>query len=132
MHHSVLTPTHPLVPFLLFLLSPVVRLLIWAFVGLPSLRQIYSFMTDPTCKRIGHQTFLSLVVLLTELIVIAKFGRDEFPDPMSDNVKLLVVAFLVVYGLILLVLALRMRTKTDDGEETDEDEQHIVEAKRTR
>lgn len=57
----------------------VIRLAIWAFVGVPSLRQVYTYMTDPTCKRIGTQTFLCLLMLITELLVIVKMsGGGEF------------------------------------------------------
>ena len=66
----------------------VVRLGIWAFVGTPCLRQIYTYMTDPNCKRIGHQTFLCSLVIITECIVIAKFGQhDEFTRDMPTNIR---------------------------------------------
>jgi len=87
----------------------LVRLIIWAFVGVPCMRQIYSYLTDPHCKRIGHQTFLSLVVLLTELIVIVKFGEGEFPNPMPENVKIGLATFLVLYGAGLAAIMLRVR-----------------------
>jgi phosphatidylserine synthase 2 len=87
----------------------VVRLIIWAFVGVPSLRQIYSYISDPHCKRIGHQTFLSLVVLLTELIVIVKFGEGEFPNPMPHNIRIGLAAFLAIYGAGLALIMLRTR-----------------------
>jgi phosphatidylserine synthase 2 len=93
----------------LVLLSSVVRLIIWAFVGVPSLRQIYSYISDPHCKRIGHQTFLSLVVLLTELIVIVKFGEGEFPNPMPHNIRVGLAAFLAIYGAGLALIMLRTR-----------------------
>ena len=55
-----------------------IRLVIWAFVGVPSLRQVYTYMTDPTCKRIGTQTFLCLLMLCTELLLIVKMSGGEF------------------------------------------------------
>lgn len=85
----------------------MVRLFIWAFVGVPSLRQIYSYLSDPRCKRIGHQTFLCLIILLTELILIFKFGQGEFPKSMPQNIQYGLIAFLSLYMIILLFVALR-------------------------
>jgi len=54
---------------------------IWGFVGIPSLRQAYTgtFVSDPTCKRIGTQTFLVWLKLVTDLLIIVKFSEGEFP-----------------------------------------------------
>ena len=103
--------------FVFFSLSAVVRLIIWAFVGVPSLRQIYSYLSDPNCKRIGHQTFLCVVVLLTELIVITKFGKGEFPDAMPANIKAGFTTFMAGYVLILIFLMMRTRTTAAEEEE---------------
>ncbi len=105
----------------------VVRLVIWAFVGVPSLRQIYSYLSDPRCKRIGHQTFLCLIILLTELILIVKFGQGEFPKPMTQSVKHGLVVFLSIYALILVFLALRAPRATQ-GEETPRVETRTIKA----
>jgi phosphatidylserine synthase 2 len=93
----------------------VVRLLVWAFVGVPSLRQIYSYMTDVNCKRIGHQTFLALLILITELIVIIKFGQGEFPDPMPNNVRWGLGVFLT--GYVSILIGLMLRTRSSSGKE---------------
>lgn len=89
----------------------LIRLLIWAFVGVPSLRQIYSYMTDPKCKRIGHQTFLAALILATEVLVIFKFGRGEFANPMPNSVQTGLIAFLGGYLVILVFLAVRRPEK---------------------
>jgi hypothetical protein len=89
----------------------VSRLLIWALVGVPSLRQIYSYITDAQCKRIGHQTFLALLILLTELALIAKFGRGEFPHPMPDHVRRNALILGALYILLLVGLAIRTRSR---------------------
>ena len=94
----------------------VIRLIIWAMVGVPSLRQIYSYMTDPNCKRIGHQTFLSLVILSTEVIVILKFGQGEFPNPMPDNIQWGLAIYLILYVLGLIGFALRTRSSSGEKE----------------
>lgn len=95
----------------------VVRLMIWAFVGVPSLRQIYSYMSDPTCKRIGHQTFLGLVILSTELIFIVKMSQGEFPNPMPEKVKIGLAVFFAGYILCLIFLMIRSQNKGQQKED---------------
>jgi len=87
----------------------VVRLMIWAFVGVPSFRQIYQYMSDPHCKRIGHQTFLSLVILITELLNIVKLSKGEFHEEMPKHIKIGVAIFFTIYGLGLAALAMQVR-----------------------
>lgn len=69
------------------------RLLIWTFLGLPIGRQLYAFITDPACKRIGNHTFLGAVLLSTELLIIFKFGAGMFPNPPNDfQIRFMTVA----------------------------------------
>lgn len=112
--------------FVCVLICVVVRLIIWAFVGVPSLRQIYSYLSDPNCKRIGHQTFLCVVVLLTELIVICKFGKDEFPSPMPANIKAGFTTFMAGYVLILIFLMMRTRTTAAELDEHEQQQDKSV------
>lgn len=75
----------------------VVRLLIWAFVGVPSLRQLYQYMTDPLCKRIGTQTFLAVLILMTETILIAKLSPGEFNNPAPPRIKMLIAGLFTIW-----------------------------------
>lgn len=75
----------------------IVRLAIWFFVGLPAWRQVYLYMTDPDVHRIGNQTFICMILLLTELLIIIKFSEGEFTKPMSENVRILGWVLLVAY-----------------------------------
>ena len=78
----------------------VIRLGIWGFVGVPALRQVYTFMTDPTCKRIGTQTFLVIVLLITELLIIIKMSPGEFEGKrMEPGVKRMVAACFLAWLL---------------------------------
>ena len=98
----------------------VVRLIIWAFVATPSLRQFYQYMTDPNCKRIGHQTFLTVLVFVTEVMLIVKLSKDEFKNAMPPNIKTGFIVFMTGYLLILVVLMLRTRTGTAEGDKKTE------------
>jgi phosphatidylserine synthase 2 len=75
----------------------IVRLAFWFLFSVPCLRQIYLFMADPTVKSIGRQTFLSALILLTELLIIIKFSTGEFVDPMGDNEWILLWVMVTVY-----------------------------------
>jgi len=84
------------------------RLAIWFFCGVPCLRQIYVYMTDPSCKRlgtllsydwffspgilsdgcmVGMQAWMCVLLMVTELCIIFKHGRGLYTVPMSTNVK---------------------------------------------
>ena len=43
------------------------RIVIWALIALPTLRQLYSFLTDPTCHRFGAHADIALAMLITEV-----------------------------------------------------------------
>jgi len=79
----------------------VLRLATFTWLALPGCRQCYAYMTDPTCKRIGTHTALGSIVLATELLMIIKFGRGEFPNAMTYNTKV----FLGVCGALYLLAA---------------------------
>jgi phosphatidylserine synthase 1 len=85
-------------------------------VGVPSLRQIYAYLSDPHCKRIGHQTFLSAIILVTELFVIVKHGQGEFPRPMPEHILRNLIIFFVLYFGAILVLMMRRRSGDKDEE----------------
>ncbi len=46
---------------------------------MPSLRQTYVYMTDPTCKTLGTQAWVGAVATFVELLICIKFGRGMFP-----------------------------------------------------
>ena len=50
------------------------RLLLWFFLSLPALRQIYIFVSDQEAVSLGRNTYLAVVVQVTELMLIFKFS----------------------------------------------------------
>ena len=90
----------------------VIRLAIWGFVAVPALRQVYTFMTEPTCKRIGTQTFLTIVLLLTELLLIIKMSPGEFDGKrMEPGVRRMVIACIALWLLFNLYYVRRIYTQ---------------------
>eukprot|EP00455_Lapot_gusevi_P035845 TRINITY_DN3973_c0_g1_i1.p1 TRINITY_DN3973_c0_g1~~TRINITY_DN3973_c0_g1_i1.p1 ORF type:complete len:420 (-),score=117.17 TRINITY_DN3973_c0_g1_i1:185-1444(-) len=75
------------------------RLIMWWLIGCPSLRQVYMYLTDPRVKRLGAQTWLAISIQLTELLIIIKFGRGQFPNPMPEATLWGWIGFAIVYIL---------------------------------
>ena len=77
----------------------IARLCYYFFAGIPAVREFYQYVADPECKRVGAQTWLIAASILTELLLVFKFGRGEFPNPAPKNVVMF-WAFLLV-GLVV-------------------------------
>mmetsp|Transcript_2782 Transcript_2782/g.6465 ORF Transcript_2782/g.6465 Transcript_2782/m.6465 type:complete len:468 (+) Transcript_2782:148-1551(+) len=63
------------------------RLLLLCTNGLVVIRQYYVLISHPTYDRIGLHSWLFYIVLATELMLIFKFSRNEFKEPMPEEVK---------------------------------------------
>jgi len=89
----------------------VYRLVIWFFLGCPSVRQALFYISDRKVKRIGMHAFLAICIMGTELIMIFKFGRGEFPTPMPPHIKQGAIVFAIAYSAFILLTMLRIRTR---------------------
>ena len=69
------------------------RLLLIGLIGLPSIRQYYSFITDKYCDRMGTQAWVGFAILIAELLFSIKFGMAILPRP----------AMLYLGGWLLLI-----------------------------
>ncbi|KAI9227441.1 MAG: phosphatidyl serine synthase-domain-containing protein [Piptocephalis tieghemiana] len=67
----------------------VLRLVIFFLCSIPGVRELYQYMSDPNCKRLGAHTWLQLANLATEVLIIVKFSDGEFPKPMPTHIKIL-------------------------------------------
>eukprot|EP01059_Diplonema_ambulator_P011284 TRINITY_DN21232_c0_g1_i1.p1 TRINITY_DN21232_c0_g1~~TRINITY_DN21232_c0_g1_i1.p1 ORF type:complete len:420 (+),score=75.73 TRINITY_DN21232_c0_g1_i1:93-1262(+) len=72
----------------------VVRIVIWVMFGLPALRQVYIYVTDKEVKRLGTQAWVTCAILLTELLICVKHGKEVF-----DHVKF-ITAFVQWLGMV--------------------------------
>lgn len=90
----------------------VVRLIIYFFTGMPALRQLYIYITDPNCKRLGSHAWLCAANVATELLLIFKFAPGEFNTPMPTHIKQGVAVGVVGYLLLCIVLCLRIRSQS--------------------
>ncbi|XP_023323852.1 phosphatidylserine synthase 1 [Eurytemora carolleeae] len=56
----------------------VARILLNGLISAPAIRQYYTYVTDPQCKRVGTQLWVFMMIALSELILVLKFGLDIF------------------------------------------------------
>ena len=87
------------------------RLIIWGLIGLPAIRQIYRYVTDPTCRKIGYQTFLCICILFTELILIIKLSKNEFPVPYTPYTLKLAGGMISVYVIYIIYMIIEIKRK---------------------
>ncbi|KAI3653265.1 hypothetical protein MP228_001212 [Amoeboaphelidium protococcarum] len=55
----------------------VIRLLLLFLSGTAAIKEIYQYLTDPTCKKLGHNAWLTIAVVQTETLICIKFSRGE-------------------------------------------------------
>jgi len=84
-------PDHPIV------IARLALVFLWA---LPAVRELYQYINDPRrAVRMGQHVWLLLATVGTELLVIIKWSRGQFPEPLPTRVK-----WAWAIGVILLVL----------------------------
>jgi phosphatidylserine synthase 2 len=92
----------------------VYRLIIWWMIGLPMCRQVYVYMTDAGCKRLGAHTFLGASIMSTELMIMLKFGRGLYTESMPQHLKYVYWTLGVVYVLTCFFV-IRHSTRSSGG-----------------
>ncbi|EIM81393.1 PSS-domain-containing protein [Stereum hirsutum FP-91666 SS1] len=88
-------PEHPFV---------IARLAGVFLCALPATRELYQYINDPRrAIRMGQHVWILLATVATELLVILKFSKGQFPEPFPTKVKYawaLGGAVLTIYPLI--------------------------------
>jgi phosphatidylserine synthase 2 len=62
------------------------RLVFYFFTTMPAVREAYQYLSDAKCKRLGFHAWMCTANILTELIIIIKFSKGEFPNQIPGNV----------------------------------------------
>ena len=65
-------------------------------IAAPTIRQYYTFVTDPQCKRLGTQCWVFFMITFSELILVIKFGLDLFSQTQLSKMGLWLVLIVVV------------------------------------
>jgi len=72
-------PDHPII---------IMRLTGVFLCGLPAVRELYQYINNPQrAKRMGQHCWLLLATILTELLVILKWSKGQFAEPLPTYVK---------------------------------------------
>jgi len=85
-------PEHPLV------LGRLVLLIMWAAVAI---REVYDFGGGAT-STFGQQAWICCAIIMTELMIIFKFGGDVLSKPFPEHIKWLwsiIFSFYVIYSI---------------------------------
>jgi len=64
----------------------VFRILLTGTMGAPAVRQYYTYITDPQCKRVGTQCWVFIMITFSELVLVAKFGLDLFSHTQISKI----------------------------------------------
>ncbi|KAJ3179909.1 hypothetical protein HDU87_002477 [Geranomyces variabilis] len=93
--------------YLLWLPPPhylnVWRLVYYFFMALPAVREAFQYLSDRRCKRLGMHAWMATANILTELLIIVKYGRGEFPEPAPWKVKVgwaMLICLISGYALV--------------------------------
>lgn len=99
------------------------RACVMLFMGAVSMREQYEYMSNPHCKRFGQQSWVAVSILVTECMLVYKFGYETISKPFPTHV----VAFWVVFVVIFLgwsfwnfTYKLPRRRRTASGREVSE------------
>ncbi|XP_042907356.1 phosphatidylserine synthase isoform X2 [Parasteatoda tepidariorum] len=76
-HIFEIPPGHPLT---------VGRIVLIGLIVAPTLRQYYSYVTDPRCERVGTQCWVFGAITVTEAIICIKFGLELFARAKIMNI----------------------------------------------
>jgi len=112
----------------------VARILMNGLIGAPTIRQYYSYITDPCCKRVGTQLWVFLLIAFSELILVIKFGLEFFSHTQISKMVLwfcLNILVSIVGGFVSMEIYKYRHKKSDDASEEEEytepkDENEVV------
>lgn len=77
----------------------VLRLLLHAFMGTVAVRETFQYFTDEKCKKIGAQCWITIMIIIMEVIICFKFGKNLFPNPAPKRI----VGFWIIFALGIVI-----------------------------
>jgi len=103
----------------------VLRILMAGLMGAPSIRQYYTYITDPQCKRLGTQCWVFIMVSLSELILVIKHGLDLFSQTQISKMLLWLVLNIGVSCIGVGVSHQLYKWRHSKSNKTEEEEENI-------
>jgi len=102
--------------FLLWIPPPhpinIWRLVLWASIGMPGLREYYQFITDPTNKKFGTAAWLCCAIVGMEVLISLKFAPGHFPQPAPPVVVWSWGVFVILFTVGSIIFFNRARPAT--------------------
>lgn len=97
----------------------ILRLVLWAFVGMPSLREAYAYINtaDQKSARIGTTAWVAITILILETIFIAKLAlegkyfQEQMPIYIALPWMIAIFLFMLWFVLFFGILSLKQRRK---------------------
>merc|ERR1711874_646037 len=74
----------------------VARILMTGLIAAPTIRQYYTYVTDPQCKRLGTQCWVFFMITFSELILVIRFGVDLFSHTELSKMGVWLVLIVVM------------------------------------
>ncbi|CAH8461345.1 unnamed protein product [Schistosoma rodhaini] len=74
------------------------RLIFLTLMGATAIREYFEYLDDPKCKRFGRQAWMIASIIITELLIVMKFGWDIITKPFPRHIS--IFWSLVLIGLV--------------------------------
>ncbi|KAJ3062994.1 hypothetical protein HDU98_001129 [Podochytrium sp. JEL0797] len=85
----------------------IIRLVAMFFFCLPATREVYQYLSDARCKRLGHHAWMLIANVVTETFICIKLAQGgEFTEPFPTHVIVfwtILVSCLIGYAFIQFV-----------------------------
>ncbi|XP_046390648.1 phosphatidylserine synthase 2-like isoform X2 [Ischnura elegans] len=77
----------------------LIRLLLFLMCGAVGMREGYQYLDDPDCTKIGRQSWILLLTVASEFLIVAKFGWDTITIPVPKHIA----SFWLIGAMTLLM-----------------------------
>ena len=83
----------------------VARIVLLSLIGAPSVQQLYLYVAGRSHGRLGSQCWVYFAIVLSELVVLSKFGKEVMSEDLRRNVAALVWVVVFSSGAAVALLA---------------------------
>lgn len=83
----------------------VARIVLLSLIGAPSVQQLYLYITGRSYGRLGSQCWVYFAIVLSELVVLAKFGKEVMSEELRKSVAILMAMVVLSSGAAIALLA---------------------------
>ncbi len=80
----------------------------------PMVRQIYLYVARKDVERIGTQTWVLFSILAVEVLIILKFGRNQFANPTPPFVWKMWAIVLSIYAIFCFIAITQKHNPKED------------------